>query len=112
MSLEAALAANTAALEANTQAILKGGTAAASTAAAGKTAKAGKAETAAPASKHTREELAAALNSLKEAKGAPVAKALIKSVGGVDKLADVPEAKIDALFDAAGEKEVEEDDTM
>lgn len=105
MSLEQALAANTAALEANTAA-LKGGAAAGKTeAAAGKTEAAAKGK-ASPKEKkpeHTRAELTAVMNELKEAKGASVAKGLIKEVSGSEKLAEVPDSKIDALFDAAKE---------
>jgi hypothetical protein len=43
----------------------------------------------------------AILGEVKEKKGTPAAKALIKDVGGVDKMADIPEDKFDAVFDAA-----------
>lgn len=55
----------------------------------------------APASEHTREEMQAALSALKEAQGAPAAKTVIKDVGGVDKMAEIPEDKIDAVYEAA-----------
>lgn len=66
---------------------------------------------------HTRAELTAVLNELKENKGASVAKELIKSVGKSDKLAEVADANIDALFDAAkealgGEEPEEENDGL
>lgn len=50
--------------------------------------------------KNSEEELAALAAKLKEAKGAAPVKALIKSVGGVDKLAEVPAENRDALCDA------------
>lgn len=54
-----------------------------------------------PKSKYTRDDMIAALNEVKEKKGVAEAKELIKSKGGVDKMADVPEAKIDAVYEAA-----------
>lgn len=97
MSLEEKIAALTAAVEANTAALKAGGGAKAGTGSSS------------PASKHTRAEMQAAMNELKEKKGAPEAKALIKEVGGVDKLADIPDDKIDACFDAAKKKLAAED---
>lgn len=99
MSLEEALKANTAALEANTAA-LKG-------AAAGKPAAAStdkpKADSK-PKSEHTRAEMQTALNEVKEKFSPADAKAIISETGGVVKLADIPDAKIDAVYEAAKKK--------
>lgn len=75
---------------------------------AGAAGKAGKAGAAKPT--HTRAELTAVMNELKESKGASVAKGLIKEVGGSDKLAEVADAKIDELVKAAKEALAEGDD--
>lgn len=115
MSLEQTLAANTEALIANTAALLaaKGAAStgtAATTGESTKTAKPAKdkvvKEEVVKATK-TREELAAAMGAYKEKFGTPKAKEIILSVGGTPGLADVPEANIDALFNAAT-KAVEE----
>ena len=106
MSLEQALAANTAALEANTAALLKSG-------GAGTTStKSTKTTTDKPKSTKTREELAAVMDKVKAAKGTPVAKGLIVEFGkpADGKLANVPEENIDALFAAAEAKLAEEED--
>jgi hypothetical protein len=42
-----------------------------------------------------------ALIALKDKFGGDKAKEIIKSVGGVDKMADIPEDKYDAVFSAA-----------
>lgn len=108
MSLEQKIEALTAAIEANTAALLKSGgkpAAAAKTdsddaekpaAAAKKTAKPAKVE-----SEHTREEMQAALGELKEATDAATAKAVISKHGGVAKMAEIPDDKIDAVYEAA-----------
>lgn len=111
MSIEKALADLTAALEANTAALKAAGTAgsagaAAPAAAPEKTTRGKKnAEAEAPAKKtgptHTREEMVAALNDVKEKKGLQDAKAIITDVGGVTKMADIPDEKIDAVFEKA-----------
>lgn len=115
MSLELALQENTAAMTALTAALAAANLGAAAAPAAepkaekpAATAKAEKTSRAAkpapkeePASVHTREEMQAALSKLKEDQGAPAAKAIIKDVGGVDKMADIGEDKIDAVYDAA-----------
>lgn len=56
------------------------------------------------AKKVTREDLTALMNTLKEDLGAPVAKKLIKEVAGVERLAEVDDDDIKALFDAATKK--------
>ena len=105
MSLEQALAANTAALEANTAAILK---AAGSTG----TTKGGtttKKDDAAAKPKHTREELAALMGKVKAEKSKEDAQALIKQFSTeTGKLVDVPDDKIDGLY-AAGEAKLKEE---
>ena len=64
-----------------------------------------KEETAKP--KHSRDEVNAALVKLKDDCGGDVAKAIIKDVGGVNKMADIPDDKLDAVFKAAEEKHAE-----
>lgn len=106
-AIVAAIAANTAAIEANTAAL--GGKAPAAKAEASTGAKttppkagAGKAkpETAAK-SANTRAAMQSLLNDVKEEHGSAKAKELINDVGGVAKMSDIPENKIDAVFDAA-----------
>ena len=65
-----------------------------------------------PASKYTRDQMQAKLNELKEKKGAPAAKGVINETGGVAKMAEIPEDKIDAVYAAADKKLNEEDDSM
>jgi hypothetical protein len=96
MSIENALQALTVAVEANTAA-LKGGAPAAATGDKPTTKARGKAGV---KPSHSRSELVAVMSELREAQGASVAKAMIKEVGGSDKLADVPDANVDALFEA------------
>ena len=57
--------------------------------------------------KHTRDEVNAALVKLKDDCGGDVAKAIIKDVGGVNKMADIPDDKLDAVFKAAEDKHAE-----
>lgn len=105
MSLEQAIAANTAAIEALTAAMSKGG--AATTTTGTKT----KDKPAAYEAKHTVEEMQAAMNDVKEKCGKDKAIELRNTVGKVAKLADVKDAKvIDDLYEAAKAalKEVEE----
>lgn len=110
MSIEKALADLTAALEANTAALKGAGAAAATftkvatpndgetkTTGRGK----GKTESTESKPKHTKEEMIAALNEVKENKGLQAAKDIISKVGGVTKMADIAEAKIDSVYDAA-----------
>lgn len=54
--------------------------------------------------KVTREELTKVMNDVKEELGAPVAKKLIKDIGGVERLAEVDDEDIKELFDAATKK--------
>lgn len=55
--------------------------------------------------KHHREQLAAAMDKLKAKTSPDVCRALIaEAVGKPSKLAEVPEDKIDAVFDAATKK--------
>ena len=91
MSLEEALAKNTAALEANTAALLKGG---------GKPAASGGGASAYKP-KHTYDEMTAALGELKEKSGgSDVPKEIIKTVGKADKMKDITDpALIDAVYD-------------
>lgn len=99
MSLEQALAANTAALEANTAALKAAGGGASSTKSNSTTKGDDK-----PASKHTRDAMNAAINEVKEKKGADTAKKIIATANGNvegKKLKDIPDAKIDETYEAA-----------
>lgn len=108
MSLEDAIAKLTAALEANTAAHTGAGSKPA--ASAGTTTKAASTKAASYTAQHTHEEMAAALGEVKEKYGAPAAKAIIKEVGGKDKMAEITDPKtIDATYDAAKAKLSEED---
>lgn len=134
--LLAALQANTAAVEANTLALKSGGTvntistgsddgaakaksdadaAAAAKAKADKKAADAKAKAdaeAKPKAKRTREELASAMGLMKEKKGTPAAKALIKEVGLSEGLANVAEENIDALYDAATKAVADDEEVL
>lgn len=103
MSIEQKIEALTAALEANTAALKAAGGTTAAAPAATKPAAAAKTvkEPAKPACVNTREAMQALLKKVKEEKSADDAKGIIKEVGGVEKMADIPEDKIDAVFDAA-----------
>jgi DNA replication initiation complex subunit (GINS family) len=124
MSLEQHLHTLSASVEANTVAIkaliAKLGTTATTAAEPAKTEKADKADKAEtskpttttkstskpkeddrPKSEHTRQEMTAALNEVKEKFGAADAKAIIKSAGKVDKLAEIKDELIDAVYAAA-----------
>ena len=120
MSLEQALAANTAALEANTAALLKGAVAAVvtgekatttTTTSTGSTAKekatpakekatATKEKTA--ASKHSREDMVAALTEVKEKFDVESTRALFQK--HAEKMKDIPDSAIDEIYLAAKEK--------
>lgn len=65
-----------------------------------------------PASEHTREEMVAALEDLRAAKGKEIAKSVIAEAGGVAKMADIPDDKIDAVYDAAKAAATSEDEGM
>jgi hypothetical protein len=113
MSLEQKIEELTAAVTALTAAMKAGGAAPAS-------AKATKAEKPAAAekpagyeAKHSREEMQAALGEVKEKCGTPAAKAIIKDVGGVDKMAEITDPKvIDKVYEAAKAKLEEADEGM
>lgn len=99
-----------AALDRNTAALLaSGGSAPAAAPAAESTKKGKKTEAAETKSgpKHDQAEVNAALIALKDTFGAEHAKAIIKDVGGVDKMSDIKEDKYDAVFDAAKAKHAE-----
>lgn len=64
------------------------------------------------ASEHTREEMVAALTELKEATGKDVAKGVISEHGGVEKMGDIPDDKIDAVYAAAKAAMEDGDDGM
>jgi len=111
MSLEQAIEKLTLALDANTAALSKGAVAAAPRG-PGRPPKdtSAAAETAVVKSEFSREQMAAELNKVKEAKGAPAAKAIIKVVGKSDKMADISEALIDEVYAAAAAKLNEEEE--
>lgn len=119
MSLEQALADNTAALQALTAALSKsgvtaGGADAKTEKSTAKTEKgAGKA---AYEAKHTKEEMQAAMQEAKEKCGMETAKKIRAEVAKVDKLAEVTDPKvIDAVYEAAKaavKAKEEEDDGM
>ena len=115
MSLEQKIEELTAAVTALTAA-MKGGAAAGAALAATKAEKASgaKAEKAAGyEAKHSREEMQAALGEVKEKCGTPAAKAIIKDVGGVDKMAEITDPKvIDKVYDAAKAKLEEAEEGM
>lgn len=52
----------------------------------------------------TVEEMQAAVNEVKEKFGTAEAKAIIEGAGGVKKMAEIPESKYKAVFDAAKAK--------
>lgn len=127
MSIEAALAALTAAVEANTAALKAAGVAAPAASAGAEPEKKGrgrppkedapeKTTKSEPEGKYTKDEMTAALNEVKEKKGVADAKAIIKTVGKQDKMADIVDPKvIDAVYAACqealkGKAEEEEDD--
>lgn len=98
MSIETLLTNLTAAIEANTAAMLKSGGAAA----AGKTT--GEKKTAEKKGP-TREEMEAALSAVKEKHGTKAAKEIIADVGKAAKMAEIEEANFKAVLDAAKAKE-------
>jgi hypothetical protein len=109
MSLEQKIEALTAALEANTAALTKsvGG------ASGGTTTKTKKDEPKGYAAKHSVEEMQAALQELKDKAGAPVAKGIVKEVGGKEKMAEITDPEtIDKVYEAAKNKLKEHDDGM
>lgn len=62
--------------------------------------------------KHSREEMEAALSKVKDKSDAKTAKAIINEVGGAQKMAEIPDDKIDAVFDAAEKKIAELEEAM
>ncbi len=104
MSLEQALAENTAALKENTAALKAAGGKPAAAAAASASSTKAKPPAPAPApaaAKVDRAAVTAALEVLKEKKGVDAAKKVIKEAGGVEKRADIPEDKFQEVIDAA-----------
>jgi len=96
---------------------IQGGAAAAGTAAAASTTKpaaSGKGKTS--TAKETPpsvsvDEMQGALGKVKEKYDAATAKAIIKSVGGVEKMNEIPTDKVQAVYDAATKKLAEEEQT-
>lgn len=107
MSLEQAIAANTAAIEALTAVMSKGGATTTTTATKGKE------KPAAYEAKHSLEEMQAAMNDVKEKIGKDKAIEIRNNVGKVAKLSEVKDAKvIDDLYDAAKAALKDADDAM
>ena len=105
MSIEEALSKLTAAVEANTAALLGGGKSAAAPAGEKAASTTKPTKPAGYTAQHSHEEMAAALGEVKEKFGAPAAKAIIKETGGKDKMAEITDPKtIDAVYDAAKAK--------
>lgn len=122
MSLEQALAANTVAIEALTAALTAATKPTLNTEVAApakvtttteKPTKAAAEKPAKPAAdeapKATRDEMVAALKALGEAKSAEAAKEVIKSVGKSEKMAQIKDALVDAVYKAAKAKLAEEE---
>jgi hypothetical protein len=109
MSIEQALAALTAAVEANTAAL--GGAKTAAPAASKPAAEKSTAKTYEP--KHAKEEMQAALAEVKEKAGTPAAKEIITEIGKATKMAEITDPKlIDACYAAAKAKLAEAEDAM
>jgi hypothetical protein len=112
MSIEQALATLTAAVEANTAALLKAGGAAAPAAAAPeaeapKRGRPAKTEAAAPVKSkpaHDRNAVNAALEEVKETHGVEAAKNIISKVGKAAKRADIAEENLTAVYEACKAK--------
>lgn len=102
MSLEAAIEKLTAAVEANTAALAAGGAAPAAAPAATTTTKGGKGgKTTTTEPSVTRDQMVKALNDLKEKSGVAAAKKVVKEVGKAEKMADIADDKIEAVFKEA-----------
>ena len=107
MSIEQTMQSLTEALNANTAA-LRGVPAAAGAAPASATSNgAGKGKAAAAPAvggvkrEHTRNEIIAVLNEVKDKLGTAAAKKLIKDKGGAERIAEVPEGNFNTLYNAA-----------
>lgn len=104
MSLEQKIEALTAAVEALT-AKINGAATAAAPAPAPAAAKAEKPAKAEYTPKHSKDDMTAALNEVKEKFGTPVAKAIVTEVGKAAKMAEITDPKlIDACYEAAKAK--------
>jgi acyl-CoA reductase-like NAD-dependent aldehyde dehydrogenase len=111
MSIEQAIAANTAAVIALTNALVATANLAPGAAADAAPSKAaGKTKGADAAPKASRDEMVAALKQLGESKSAEVAKAVIKEVGKAAKMAEIKDALVDAVYKAAKAKLEEEEE--
>ncbi|MCB1865152.1 MAG: hypothetical protein KDG50_06950 [Chromatiales bacterium] len=93
----------------NLAAAYKAGGGAAPSGSTGGGRKGGAASSSASKPKHSKAEMQAAVNEVKEKLGTPAAKELIKSVG-FEKLAEVTEDKFDALYEAAKAKVADDGD--
>ncbi len=100
MSLEEALAKNTAAVEALTAALAKQGATPAAEGKAEKGTKVTKAPAAPAAPKIDRSEVNAALEGVKEKLGVEKAKAIVSEAGKTTKRADIAEENFQAVLDA------------
>ena len=112
MSIEQALAALTAAVEANTAALKVGG-GSAPAAKADKPAAKEKAEPKGYTAKHTKEEMLVAMNEVKDKIDAATAKGIRDSVGKVAKLSELTDPEtIDKVYEAAKEALAKADDDV
>ena len=104
MSLEQKIEALTAAVEALT-AKMSGAAAAPAPAPAAEKPKAEKPKAAEYTPKHTKDEMTAALNEVREKFGTPVAKSIVTETGKAAKMAEITDPKlIDACYEAAKAK--------
>lgn len=112
MSLEQKIEALTAAVEALT-AKMSGAAAAPAPAPAAEKPKAEKPKAAEYTPKHTKDEMTAALNEVKEKFGTPVAKSIVTETGKAAKMAEISDPKlIDACYEAAKAKLAEANDDV
>lgn len=113
MSLEQKIEALTAAVEALTAKMSGAGVAAPAPAPAAEKPKAEKPKAAEYTPKHTKDEMTAALNEVKEKFGTPVAKSIVTETGKAAKMAEISDPKlIDACYEAAKAKLAEANDDV
>jgi hypothetical protein len=113
MSIEAALQALTAAVEANTAALKAGGGSAAAAPKADAKAAAPKAEAKvekAAKSKYTLDQVKAAIVKVRETQGTPAAKAIIADAGKADKMDNIKPENFDGVIAACEAALAESDD--
>lgn len=101
MSLEEALAANTAALNANTAALLGDAKSAGSTASKSSSSKAAATKNSKPTPKHSLDDVTAAVTGIKDDFGLPEAKKILVIDGKPVKLAELKPENYDEIYAAA-----------